>query len=281
MTGITRQQIAAALGEIGVRGGSVLFVHSSLSSIGTVAGGASEAVAAIREVLGGEGTLAVPAFTFSHPGGPVFDPRRERSQMGAISEEVRSLAEARRSRHYLHSVAAAGPRSAELTCRHGASAWAADGPFWQLFELDADILLLGVPYTRCTQFHVVEQMVQVPYRQWVPVEAQILEADGSRRSLPTSAYGPKKGFPGNDFNKFGRLLEERGLAGKGRVGNAVCRLLRARDVLEVGVAEYRKDQSLFAKTEKDSTPLSDGVLVSGNGTERWVVDPSQVYPADS
>ena len=281
MTVMTRQQIAAALGEVGVRRGSVLFVHSSLSSIGTVAGGASEAVAAIREVLGGEGTLAVPAFTFSHPGGPVFDPRRERSQMGAISEEVRSLPEARRSRHYLHSVAAAGPRSAELTCRHGASAWAADGPFWQLFELDADILLLGVPYTRCTQFHVVEQMVQVPYRQWVPVEAQVVEADGSLRSLPTCAYSPKKGFPGNDFNKFGRLLERRGLAAKGRVGNAVCRLLRARDVLEVGVAGYRKDQSLFAKTGRDSTPLSDGVLVAGNGTERWVVDPSEVYPADS
>ena len=191
-----------------------------------------------------------------------------------------SLPEARRSLHYLHSVAAAGPRGAELTCRHGASAWAADGPFWQLFELDADILLLGVPYTRCTQFHVVEQMVQVPYRHWVPVEAQVREADGSRRNLPTCAYTPKKGFAGNDFNKFGRLLEGRGLARMGRVGNAVCRLLRARDVLEVGVAEYRKDQWLFAKTGSESTPLSDGVLVSGNGTERWVADPSLVYPAD-
>ena len=281
MTGITRQQIAAALGEIGVRRGSVLFVHSSLSSIGIVAGGASEAVAAIREVLGAAGTLAVPAFTFSHPGGPVFDPRRERSQMGAISEEVRSLPEARRSRHYLHSVAAAGPRGAELTCRHGASAWAADGPFWQLFELDADILLLGVPYTRCTQFHVVEQLVQVPYRRWVPIEAQVVEANGSLRSLPTCAYSPKKGFPGNDFNKFGRLLEGRGLVRKERVGNAVCRLFRARDVLAVGVAEYRKDQFLFVKTGSDLTPLSDGVLMAEKGKERWVADPSQVYPADS
>ena len=281
MTGITRQQIAPALGEIGVRRGSVLFVHSSLSSIGSVAGGAAEAVAAIREALGSDGTLAVPAFTFSHPDGPVFDPRRDRSQMGAISEEVRCLPGARRSRHYLHSVAAAGPRSAELTCRHGASAWAADGPFWQLFELDADILLLGVPYTRCTQFHVVEQMVKVPYRTWVPVEAQIVEADGSRRSMPTCAFSPKKGFAGNDFNKFGGLLERRGLVRKGTAGNAICRLLRARDVLAEGIAEYRKDPHLLVKTGTDFTPLSDGVLLTRSGTEKWVADPAQVYPADS
>ena len=281
MRRITRQQIAAALGEIGVRKGSVLFVHSSLSSIGNVAGGAPEVVVAIRETLGEDGTLAVPAFTFSHPDGRVFDPRRDPSQMGAISEEARRLPGAKRSCHYLHSVAAAGPRCGELTCRHGASAWAADGPFWQLFELDADILLLGVPYTRCTQFHVVEQMVKVPYRQWVPVEAEVVEADGSRRKLPTCAYSPGQGFPGNDFNKFGRLLERRGLVRMGRVGNAVCRLLRARDVLAEGVAEYRKDQYLFVKTGSDITSLSDGTLVAEGGTERWVVDPSQVYPADS
>ena len=116
--------------------------------------------------------------------------------------------------------------------------------------------MLGVPYLRCTFFHLLEQLVQVPYRRWREVEAHVRERDGSLRSLPTSIYSPKPGFPGNDFNKLGTLLEERGLAQVGSVGNAVARLFRAQDALEVGLAQYRKDPLLFVMTGARCTPPS-------------------------
>ena len=280
MTEIARQQIAAELPNCGVRGGSVLFVHSSLSSIGTVAGGAEAAVAAIIDVLGSEGTLAVPTFTFSHGDGAVFDPQRDASEMGAISEVLRCRHQAHRSRHINHSVAAAGKHGCAIARRHGASAWAADGPFWQLFELDADILLLGVPYLRCTLFHVIEQMVQVPYREWRERSASVVEPDGSRKSLPARIYAPKQGFVGNDFNRLGRLLEMRGLVRNGSVGNAITRLFRARDVLELGVAEYRENPDLFIKSGGRYTALAEGVLTDEPASEKWVRDPARIYERD-
>ena len=276
---LTRDQIAATLRALGLPAGAIVFVHSSLSSIGHVKDGADTMVNAILDILGPEGTLVVPTFTFVHGGSdnPVFDPARDPSEMGRITEVTRTRPGARRSCHLLHSVAALGAHAEEITAIHGQSAWAADGPFWKLYELDAHILLLGVPYLRCTFFHVVEQLVQVPYRRWREVEARVRERDGSERLLGTLIYSPKPGFAGNDFNKLGTLLEEQGLAQVGSVGNAVARLFRARDALQVGLAQYRKDSLLFVMTGDRCTPLRDGVLTTELHKEKSVLDPALVY----
>ena len=274
-----QEGIAEALQTLGVQTGHIVFVHSSLSSIGYVEGGADAVVDALLDVLGSTGTLVVPTFTFSHGGklNPVFDPVRDPSEMGHISEVVRTRPDAQRSCHLLHSVAALGSRAEEITAVHGPSAWAADGPFWKLYELNAHILMLGVPYLRCTFFHVIEQLVQVRYRQWREVEARVREQDGRKRPLPVFGYSPKPGFVGNDFNKLGAILEERGLAQVGAVGNAVARRFRARDALEVGLAEYRKDPLLLVKTSDGITKLRDGVLTEELHNEKSVIDPTKIY----
>ena len=274
-----RAQIAEALQTLGVQPGYIVFVHSSLRSIGYVEDGADAVVSAFLDVLGPAGTLVVPAFTFSHGGksNPVFDPVQDPSEMGRISEVARTRPGAQRSHHLLHSVAALGPHAEDITASHGPSAWAADGPFWKLYELDAHILMLGVPYLRCTFFHVIEQLVQVRYRQWREVEAKVRDPDGRERPLPMFGYSPKPGFAGNDFNKLGSMLEERGLAQVGAVGNAVARRFRARDALEVGLAEYRKDPLLLVKTGNSITQLRDGVLTEELHNEKSVINPAKIY----
>ena len=274
-----REQIAEALQTLDLEAGHIVFVHSSLSSIGYVEGGADAVVDAFLDVLGSTGTLVVPSFTFSHGGksNPVFDPIRDPSEMGRITEVARTRPGARRSHHLLHSVAALGPHAEDITAVHGPSAWAADGPFWKLYELDAHILMLGVPYLRCTFFHVIEQLVQVRYRRWREVEAKVRDSSGREQPLPMFGYSPKPGFVGNDFNKFGAILEERGLAQVGALGNAVARRFRARDALEVGLAEYRKDPLLLVKTGDGLTQLRHGVLTEELHSEKSVLDPTKIY----
>ena len=275
----TQDRIGEALRVLGLPRGAIVFVHSSMSSIGYVEGGAEVLVDAFLQVLGPAGTLAVPTFTFSHSRSvdPVFDPALDPSEMGRLTEETRTRAEARRSCHLLHSVAALGAHAEEIAACHGPSAWAEDGPFWKLHELDAYILLLGVPYLRCTFIHLLEQLVKVPYRQWREVEAQVREPDGSRRPLPTLTFGPKPGFVGNDFNRLGAMLEERGLVLAGSVGNAVARLFRARDAFEVGMAQYRVDPDIFLMKGREYTQPGSGVLTEELHNEKWVLDPANIY----
>ncbi len=279
MKALTREQIGEALRVLGLRAGDIVFVHSSLSSMGYVEGGADAVVDALLDVLGPEGTLVVPTFTPSHgrEAEPVFDALHDQSEVGKITEAVRVRPEARRSVHVYHSVAALGPRAQEITAIHGPSAWAADGPFWQLYELDARILLLGVPYLRSTYFHFPEQLVLAFYRTIGNVDARVRGPDGTERPLPTRPFRPKPGF-GPDLNKFGVLLEEKGLVRAGAVGNAVARLFRARDVVEVGIAEYREDPLIFVRTgETYPTPLQDGVMIGDLDDEKSVWDPKLVY----
>ena len=57
---------------MGFEPGDRVMVHSSLSSMGHVEGGAGTVVQAFLDVLGPEGTLMVP--TFTHSGCEYFDP---------------------------------------------------------------------------------------------------------------------------------------------------------------------------------------------------------------
>ena len=87
MDSVTRSEIVAGLQALGVRRGSILLVHSALSSLGWVEGGADEVIDALLDVLGAEGTLLMP----THPArdGRVFDPDSIPSDMGRISETFR------------------------------------------------------------------------------------------------------------------------------------------------------------------------------------------------
>lgn len=279
MNTVSREQIVRDLHNLALGAGQIVFVHSALSSLGHVQGGAATVVDALLAVLGATGTLVVPTFTFAHGrvDEPVFDPQHDRSEMGALTEVTRTQAGARRSCHLLHSVAAIGAQAQTITAVHSPSAWAADGPFWQLYEQDAQILLVGVPYLRCTWFHVIEQLVQVQYREWVAKSAWVRTAEGQLQPLPTQIYRPQPGFAGNDFNKFGALLENAGCVRVGAVGNAVAHCFAVRDALALGVAHYRQDPLLFVKTTADYHPISGGVMTGELYKEKVVVDPDQIY----
>jgi aminoglycoside 3-N-acetyltransferase len=279
MNTISHEQIVNELHSLGLGAGQIVFVHSSLRSLGHVQGGAETVVDAFLDVLGATGTLVVPTFTFAHgrADDPIFDPQQDQSEMGAITEAVRTRAGARRSCHLLHSVAALGAQAEAITAVHGPSAWAADGPFWQLYAQDAQIVLLGVPYLRCTWFHVIEQLVQVRYRVWIEKRAWLRTADGQIELLPTWLYRGKADFIGNDFNKLGAQLEEASRVQVGAVGNAVTRCFAVRDALALGVARYRQDPLLFVKTTPDYHPLQIGMVTGELYKEKVVVAPEQVY----
>ena len=280
---ISREQNDESLRALGLRAGDILFVHSSLSSMGYVDGGAEAVVDALLDVLGPEGTLVVPTFnpSHNHENNPIFDAVNDPSEMGQISEAARVRPGALRSTHLTHSMSALGPHAEEITAVQGPSCWSGEGPFWKLYYLDARIMLLGVPYLRSTFFHVIEQHVQTPYRYFNDVEAHVREPDGTERPLLTSSFRPNPGFPGNDFNKFGAILEGRGLVSVGAVGNAMARLFSAREAMEVGIEEYRDDPLLFVQTEESLTQLDDGVMIGEYNNEKTVLDPAGMVPSGS
>jgi aminoglycoside 3-N-acetyltransferase len=134
-----------------------MLVHSSLSALGWVCGGAVAVVLALQEALGAQGTLVMP----THSGG-LSDPRKWESPpvpqawwqvirdtmpaydkamtptrgMGAIVEVFRQQEGTRRSAHPQTSFCARGPRAAEIVDGHELnSSFGENSPLARVYDL--------------------------------------------------------------------------------------------------------------------------------------------------
>jgi aminoglycoside 3-N-acetyltransferase len=234
---VHKVDIVQGLAALGIGAGDALLLHSALSSLGRVEGGAPTVVEAFLDVLGPTGTLVVPTLP---DGTQPFAPETSPSMVGLLTEVVRQWPGAVRSRHPTHAVAAIGAQARYLTDGHELTLpCGPDSPYGKLGALRGWVLLLGVDQDRNTTWHTAETIADVAYLQTMTV--QVAQADGSVRSvaLPKSPGG-HRAFIGLD-----RPLREAGLLKLGRVGLAVARRLRADEMIAWGVERLRADPGAF------------------------------------
>ncbi|MCD6360897.1 MAG: AAC(3) family N-acetyltransferase, partial [Armatimonadetes bacterium] len=166
---VTAGHIQSAAREAGLRSGDVVLVHSSLSSMGWVEGGAEAVIEALLGVLDpARGTLVFPTLCQADKERrfETWDIERSPSDVGRITEVARLRADAIRSDHPTHSVAAIGARARELTRDHagahgrpspwGPAAFGHGSPWEKLYEWDAHYLFLGTTMSCNTIGHFAQ-----------------------------------------------------------------------------------------------------------------------------
>ncbi len=272
--GLSQTEIEQGLRRVGLDSGQVVLVHSAMRTFGHIEGGADSVVGAFLEVLGSQGTLVAPSFTFCHEveDDPIIDPLQDRSEMGIITETVRRRPEAKRSTAYRHSFAALGRRREVITeVDPSLSSFDLRSSFGVMLALDTQIVLLGMPYSTSTSHHFAEWICEVPYRHTLALEVRVRRPDGSLHLQHMTDYQPKPGAGGayydrhTDFNRLGKMLEDRGLVGITAIGNAVVRRFAIRDLIALAEVEAAKDYNIFRVPEGESddyfTPLDFGKIV--------------------
>lgn len=237
-TPTNRKQLVDQLRRLGVRAGSVLLVHSSYRAIRPVEGGPGEVIEALLEAVGPEGTLVMPSMT-DWDGDQVFDPNVTPCRgMGVIADMFWRRPGVLRS-DSPHSFAACGPRAAEITAPHPPDLpHGPDSPVGRVYDLDGDILLLGVDHSANTTIHLAEFFAGVPYR--VPKHCTVL-----RHGVPMRVDYGEIDHCCRNFAVVAEWLWERGLERRGKVGNAVARLVSSRALVEMVVAELKPDPFRF------------------------------------
>lgn len=249
----TVSSLVRDLRALGVEEGITLFVHSSLSSLGWVAGGAQAVVLALEEVVGETGTLAMPAHStaLSEPSQwrnppvpeswwetirnetPAFDRDLTPSRgMGRIPELFRTSPGVVRSDHPQASVAARGPNAKLLTDGHALDSGVGEGsPMARLYDLDGWVLLLGVTHARNTSLHLCEYRATFPGKKTSLQGAPVL-VDGRRSWVEFEDLD----WDEDDFPQLGAAFEV--ATGEVRVRNvaqAESRLMRQRPLVDFGV----------------------------------------------
>ena len=154
------------LKEIGVREGDFLVVHSSLKSMGEVEGGAECVIKALCDVIGKDGTLMLPTFTYIPSYDELFYSNKDTpSCVGIITETFRKQEGVIRSNHPTHSVAIKGPLTSVLLKDEelGDTPMGEYSPYGKLHKYNAKILLLGCHFGRNSFMHAVEEMGNAVY----------------------------------------------------------------------------------------------------------------------
>ncbi|MGW2858866.1 aminoglycoside N(3)-acetyltransferase [Streptomyces sp. NPDC001205] len=241
-------RLTAHLSDLGVQKGGVLLVHASVRAIGATTGGPATVVRALRGALGPAGTLAVPTFTPANSDTSPqylervrgldekevaelraamapFDPEVTPSTTGLLTEAVRQMPGAIRSEHPQTSFAALGEEAAKIIENHHLDCHLGeDSPLARLYDLHAQVLLLGVGFNVCTTFHLAEYRVPRPVRR--PYNC-VVTLDGQRQWWTYEDVALDDG----DFAALGADFEWASPVGTvrtGRVGSATARLFSLR-----------------------------------------------------
>ena len=239
------------LRSLGVQPGDTVMVHSAMSRLGFVVGGAQTVVAALQGAVGPQGTLAMPTHSghLSDPAGwgnppvpeswwervrnemPAFDPALTPTrEMGAVVECFRHVPGVRRSDHPTVSIGACGPHAEAIVAGHRIDdGFGESSPLARLYDLDARVLLLGVTHANNTCLHLAEHRMARPapqvskgspvmmggVRRWVVYEDLDEDAD--------------------DFDQIDEAIASAGLERTGSVGSGTGRLVGVRHVVDAAV----------------------------------------------
>lgn len=251
---LTGQDLAEGFQGIGLKAGCSVLVHSSLSSFGTVEGGAETVIGALRRVIGDEGTLIVPTLTGKRSDSeevpPVFDVRTTPCWTGIIPETFRKMEGTLRSLHPTHSVAAIGGRRDFIVEGHERilTPCGEGSPYYKNSLLGGYILLIGVDQNSNTTVHTCEEISNVPYHLHKEItDIYITGYSGERILVKTMLHDWEK--PETDFNKFEELFTEKGIMKKGKIGNSQLRLIDARGMLEEAETILRRDPLFLLKNK--------------------------------
>lgn len=253
---ITKEQLEKDISACGLKARDTILMHSGLKALGFVEGGADSVIDAILSTIGPEGTLMVPAFSYSYSGkqdAVPFDVKTTPgARNGAIAGRLRERPEAVRSAHPSHSFAAIG-KNAHFLCENHPPAHAVSGPspLTRLLELDGRILFLGCGLACNVMLHLAETRARfrydhLPFRpSWG--ESYMIASPGGPLHIPVSEH------PGCD-NRFPIVAEKLLRENRGTcrpVGLSKAYLFSARNVFETGVTLLNQQPDIFLCSEPD------------------------------
>lgn len=231
--------------SLGMTEGDTIFVHSAFSSLGRapggVEGGPQTVNEAILEVVGPEGTLIQPTFNYDFLKGVPWDIRTSPSQMGVLTEILRTDSRAKRMFHPIYSMAAIGKHADELAAHRTNDCFGETTIFKKFRDWDAKILILGLIYSKSITFlHHCEQAAGVDYRFLKEFTGTAIDFDSKPQEVTYTMMvrDVERGVV-LDFEPIGALLDSQVVNMK-KIGLGDVRLMKCRDVFQVAVKAIKE-----------------------------------------
>ena len=236
---VTQKQIEQGLRDIGVTAGMSLEVHSSLSSFGTVEGGAEAVIGALKNVVTEQGSIFMPSLRLSRELElseqdkamgitvkiKVLEPDCDRSAMGIIADTFRKMPD---------TYTGDGVFRISGWGRHGSDV--ITGGLDYPLHNGGMALMLGVDIYKLTAMHYVEGIMPEEINQAFAATDEI-----------NSVYPPDEWFveaghpPVKAWYTIQRMAYEKGLIKDGRIGECKVMFFKIWDVVGLYEQELKRD----------------------------------------
>ncbi|MEY8392200.1 AAC(3) family N-acetyltransferase [Lachnospiraceae bacterium 45-W7] len=253
---LTYGEYVDALRAVGLQAGDTICVHSDLPQFGRtrIARGAYEQafVEGLLEVIGTEGTLIMPTFSYSFCKGEVFDVQNTKSDVGCLTEHFRKLPGVIRTAEPIFSFALSG-KNAERYLAIGESCFSRDSMYGKLLDDDAKIVFLG-SHMGATFNHYVEAQMEVPYRFMKRFSGIVRNNDEQYETYRDFfvRYLDRDSMP--DADKLDKFYIETGIIHMEYIGEATISSIRCVRWFEEAEKKYRQDPTYFLIKEKKGEP---------------------------
>ncbi len=248
---ISQNDFIEAIKKVGIEAGDHIFVHSDITVFGSLITTdrkylLNSLVDSLKQVVGEDGTVIMPCFTYSFRRNQVFDKEKTKSTVGVLTEFFRKSPGVERTGHPLFSCAVYG-KNKEFFLNVGKDSFGSDSIFGRMQEKGGKILFLGAPFQRCTHIHYVEQFYGIPYRYMETFKGETL-LDGKIVEDTASQYV-------RDVNKNVVLLVDKledyllknGFLKKVSLGNSNIQSISTEDLLKEGCRLLDQDIYYFLK----------------------------------
>jgi aminopeptidase-like protein/aminoglycoside N3'-acetyltransferase len=258
-TSYGRTDLVNGLKLVGLRPGDIVFFQVSHLALGPMELGCSGRQAceslysAMREAIGPEGTMLLPAFSFSFCRNENFDAQVTPSIHGTWSssleflEYFRTLPEVVRSVDPIVSVAGLGPAAEKLLTGLPSTSYGKGCMHERLLKAGGKICGIGVGLADAAFLHYVEEAVGVPFRYKKLFSGHIRQNGRSSKqgwisSVPIQAAN---GLP--DGTLLGKMARSEGLCRVADVGQGEVVAIDCNTLFELTSREISRDRWITAR----------------------------------
>lgn len=257
----TKEDIVNVLREVGLERGDNLFVHSNLGFFGKLKGAndkfdyCTAFKNAIFEVIGLEGTLTIPAFSYSFCNNEEFDLDKTKSVCGIFSEYIRCNPDSYRSRDANFSISAIGKNAIYFTENPPHHSFGNDS-FWERF-LNLDGKICNFNFDSASTFiHYVEKSLNVPYRYDKKFEGKLHVNNKSMDDYYYHfVYDLEKPWNGPEFSKFDKKAKNEGIAKTANLGRGQVVCISAKQTFQLIKQTLNEEPYFLIKGSKINNPF--------------------------
>lgn len=249
-------QFKTDLIALGLKSGDTVMMHCSYKALGAKIP-PDKLFDCFFEILGKDGTLILPAFSYNTVDfeNPVFDRENTPSCVGFLPEYFRTeVPNTVRSMHATHSCCVKGKLAKELIENHESDLTPVgeNSPITKLPLFGGKILILGSHPDHNTAMHGVEEKGNVPYvlNREHPIHYILRDREKEIEQTAFRHYFNRDGYRyTQEYHRILNLLQANKDYTNGKILNADSYLFDAKSLWEKGLNKIKEDPYYFVEKE--------------------------------